>query len=80
MPIITLYRFKLKSQQKTPFYRCIFGIANLSEEKTAYYSGLNGGDGGSRTRVRKPLAKAFSERSQCFNIPSADRPQTGFPL
>lgn len=50
------------------------------KEKTAYYCGLNGGDGGSRTRVRKSIAKAFSERSLYFNIPLTGRPQTGFPL
>lgn len=41
---------------------------------------LFGGDGGSRTRVRKSLTKAFYERSRCFNIPSTQRPQAGSVL
>ena len=36
-----------------------------------------GGGEGSRTPVRKHVRASFSERSLCFNIPSAMPPQTG---
>ena len=36
-----------------------------------------GGDDGSRTRVRRQLARAFYERSRWFRIPAAERPETG---
>lgn len=39
---------------------------------------LCGGDDGSRTRVRKLLAKSFYERSRCFKSPLPQRPTTGF--
>ena len=40
----------------------------------------NGGAEGSRTPVRKPGETSISERSLCFNVPSAPRPQTGLAL
>lgn len=36
-----------------------------------------GGGEGSRTPVRKPVKTPFSERSLCFDVPSAKPPQTG---
>ena len=37
-----------------------------------------GGDGGNRTRVRKPVTGAFYECSGSFDIPSAHRRTAGF--
>ena len=39
-----------------------------------------GGGDGSRTRVRKLLAKIFYERSRCFKSPLPQRPTTGFAV
>lgn len=39
--------------------------------------GLNGGDEGSRTPVRKHFLKDFSGRSHLIQIPSAARQMTG---
>ena len=39
--------------------------------------GLNGGDEGSRTPVRKHFLKDFSGRSHFIDIPSAARQMTG---
>ena len=41
-------------------------------------SNFIGGDGGTRTRVRKPIHMSLSECSLSFNIPSPDRRQTGY--
>ena len=41
--------------------------------------GKYGGEGG-RTPVRKPENPSISERSLCFDIPSAVRPQTDWQL
>ena len=41
---------------------------------------LSGGGGGSRTPVRKPVGRIFSERSHCFRIPLARRSVTGSAL
>ncbi len=38
----------------------------------------NGGGEGDRTPVRRPELKSFSERSLCFNVPSARPPKTRF--
>jgi len=40
---------------------------------------LLGGDGGSRTRVRKHIPANFYERSRSMNIPSPKRRTAGFP-
>ena len=40
--------------------------------------GTFGGDGGNRTRVRKPVTGAFYECSGSFDIPSAHRRTAGF--
>ena len=40
---------------------------------------INGAEGG-RTPVRRPEDQSISERSLRFDIPSAELPQTGFPL
>jgi site-specific DNA recombinase len=37
----------------------------------------DGGDDGSRTRVRRQLARAFSERSHCFEFSAPQRPVAG---
>ena len=39
-----------------------------------------GGAEGGRTPVRRPEDQSFSERSLCFDIPSAGLPQTGFAV
>ena len=39
---------------------------------------FSGGDGGNRTRVRKPVTGAFYECSGSFDIPSAHRRTAGF--
>ena len=41
-------------------------------------SNFIGGDGGNRTRVRKPIHMSLSECSLSFNIPSPDRRQAGY--
>ena len=45
-------------------------VANLTS--------IGGGAEGGRTPVRRPDDQSFSERSLCFDIPSAGLPQTGF--
>ena len=51
---------------------------NKTLENTVFSRVFNGGAEGGRTPVRRPEDQSLSERSLCFNIPSARLPQTGF--
>lgn len=58
----------------------IIGASQIKKRRLSYENrrfGV-GGDDGSRTRVRKLLAKTFYERSRCFKSPLVQRPTTGF--
>lgn len=63
-----------------------FSVVDQSEHFTAkpplkkqvFVQYLLGGDGGNRTRVRKPVTGAFYECSGSFDIPSAHRRTAGF--
>ena len=46
--------------------------------KEEFDASSSGGDGGNRTRVRKPVTGAFYECSGSFDIPSAHRRTAGF--
>lgn len=80
-------RFRGEPQNEGLFYFCYCsGQTKTNKPLTMYMAGVefvwlaSGGAEGSRTPVRKPGETSISERSLCFNVPSAPRPQTGLAL
>ena len=74
---IILVKLHRKEQKKAKSRR-------KGQKETRAQDGLDssktGGAEGSRTPVRRSDNQSISERSLCFDIPSMELPQTGYPL